>query len=221
MEWLKRILGDNYNKISQDTLNILKSALGENTEYIVNDPTKVIPKNVFNEKIEKIKLLETQITQYQDQLKQTGDMVTSAEMKTKLETQKVEFENLIKQQKQEYEKQIENDSKKHLIQNTLTTSGCIHPDLIMDKINLDDVIVKDGKILNSDKLILPLKESYKAVFNVKITGGTPPSGGTPPQPQPQTKEDLIKKYNEAEKAQDFMTMQQVSRKIKEINTGSE
>lgn len=221
MEWLKRLLGDNFSKLSSETLSILKEALGE-SEYVANDPTKIIPKNVFNEKLEKIKLLETQITQYQEQLKNTGDMVTSSEMKTKLETQKVEFENLIKEQKQEYEQRIENDNKKHLIESTLANQGCLHPDLVMGKINLDDVIVKDDKILNGDKIILPLKDNYKALFTNKVTGNTPPSGGgTNPPPQPSSKEDLIKKYNEAEKNQDFLTMQKVQREIKQISGDGE
>lgn len=218
MEWLKLLLGDNYNKLGAETINILKESLGD-SEYVANDPTKIIPKNVFNEKLEKIKLLETQISQYQEQLKSTGDMVTSSEMKTKLETQKLDFEKLIKEQKLQYEKQIDDDAKKHLIESTLTNQGCLHPDLVMGKINLDDVIIKDDKILNGDKIILPLKDSYKALFSNKVTGSTPPSGGgSNPQPQPSSKEDLIKKYNEAEKSSDFLTMQKVQRQIKDLNS---
>ena len=68
MEWLKQLLGEeNYNKlVANGTIDILKTAMGEN-EYIQNDPTKIIPKNVFNEKLSIIKTLETQIENYKKQ----------------------------------------------------------------------------------------------------------------------------------------------------------
>ena len=219
MEWLKALLGeDKYNKlVANGTIELLKASMGE-MEYIANDPTKIIPKHVFNEKIAENKLLKTENEQYKTQLQNVGDMVTSSEMKKELETQKLEFETKLAQQKLEHEKEQERTNKLHMVKNNLLADGCdaAYVDILANTINLDDVIVKDEKILNKDNLFMPMKDTYKKVFETKITGNPPPANNGNPPPTPTTKQELITKYNEAEKNGDYVSLQRLQREIKSI-----
>lgn len=219
MEWLKNLLGEeSYNKlVANGTIDTLKVKLGE-IEYIANDPKTVIPKHVFNEKLAKIKLLETENEQYKTQLNNYGDMVTSTDMKAKLETQKIEFENMVNEQKKQYELDAENTNKGFLIKNALLSSGADpnFVDMLSQSIKMEDVIVQDGKILNQDKILLPIKDTFKKVFEVRVTGTTPPGNGGTPPPTPTTKQELITKYNEAEKTKDIKSMMNIQRQIKQI-----
>lgn len=216
MEWLKQLLGEeNYNKlVANGTIEMLKTAMGDN-EYIPNDPTKIIPKNVFNEKLSIIKTLEQQIETYKTQIANYGDMVTDKDMKTQLETQKLEFERQIKEIKKEAEIERDNNNKLNLLKNYLVQSGCQYPDLLMNQINLDNIVLDNDKknILNGDKIVLPLQENYKNLFEKKITGSTPQGGSPVPQPKITTKTELIKKYEEAEKTGNGMQMMQLQREI--------
>lgn len=219
MEWLKALLGeDEYNKLAASgAIEILKAKMGD-MEYVANDPTKIIPKHVFNEKLSKIKLLETEVEQYKTQLGSIGDMVTSSEMKTKLETQKLEFEKNLKEQKLQYEKELEKTNKINLVKNSLISDGAdvAFVDMLANTINLDDVIVKDEKILNKDNIFLPLKDTYKKVFETKVTGTPPPANNGNPPPPPSTKQELIERYNSAEKQGDFIACQRIQREIQSI-----
>jgi hypothetical protein len=219
MEWLRRLLGeDKYNKLVENgTIEILKASLGDK-EYLENDPTKIVPKHVFNEKLSENKLLKTEVEQYKTQLGSIGDMVTSKDMQTKLAEQKIEFETKLAEQRNEYEKQIETTNKNNLIRNDLLAEGAdpVFVDMLLKSINPDEVIVKDDKILNKDNIILPLKDTFKKVFEVKVTGTTPPANNGTPPPQPTTKQELITKYNEAEKSGDFMALQRIQREIQSI-----
>jgi hypothetical protein len=208
MDWLKKLLGDRYKDLGEEAINLLKSALGD-TEYIANDPTKVIPKHVFNEKNEELKLLK-------NQLKEQGELITDTEMKTKLAEQELEYNKTIETMKLEFEKERELVEKQQLIQKALTNEGCQYPDLIMKQLNLEDVIVKDGVILNADKVILPIKDQYKTVFEKKITGKTPITGNNPPPPRETGKEELVKRYDELQKNGKFEEALKVSRQIKQL-----
>lgn len=219
MEWLKRLLGeDKYNKLVENgTIEILKASLGDK-EFIENDPLKIVPKHVFNEKLSENKLLKTEVEQYKTQLGSIGDMVTSKDMQTKLTEQKLQFETKLVEQRNEYEKQLETTNKTNLVRNDLLSEGAdpVFVDMLLKSIKMDEVIIKDEKILNKDNIILPLKDTFKKVFETKITGTTPPANNGNPPPTPTTKQELINKYNEAEKSGDFMALQRLQREIQNI-----
>lgn len=217
MDWLKRLLGDGYNTLSNETIELLKKAFGDR-EWVENDPTKIIPKHVFNEKLEEIKLLKTQEEQYKKQLNDVGNMVTKQENLTSLATMKLEFESKMKEQQQEHEKQLNDERMTNSLKQELLSNGLKpnYVDMMVNSINKDDVVFKDGKILNTDKLILPLKENFKESFTTKITSNPLPGNqGTPP-PQPSSKQDLINKYNEAQAKGDFTSAFQLQRQIQSI-----
>jgi len=216
MEWLRRLLGDEkYNTLeSTGALKILKECLGE-TEYIQNDPTKIMPKHVFNQKNDEVKILKEQVLEYQKQLKGISAMVTDDEMKAQLAKQELQFKNDMKAQETTYNKRIEETTKKYLITNLLSNEKAKHIDLLLNAINLDDVIVADNTIVNHEKILNPLKESYKELFEPsRVTGQTPPAGNTvPPADQ---KANLIKSYEEAGKNGNVLKQIQLMRQIKSI-----
>lgn len=210
MDWLKKILGEElFNKLPQEVIQKFGTI-----EYVPNDPTKIIPKHVFNEKNEEVKLLKAQIEQYKTQLKDVGGMITDTELKTKLAEQELTFKNSIKEMEINYKKEIETEQKKYLLTNFLTSNKAAHPDLLLKVINFDEVVVKDGKLLNGDAVLNPLKESYKRLFEQDLKPGVLP-GGTPPA-STSTKEDLIKKYNSYEHNGDFVNMMRVKEEIKKL-----
>lgn len=197
MEWLKKLLGEEkYKKLEESgMLAVLKETIGE-AEYVANDPTKIIPKHVFNEKNEKVKLLEDQIKEYQNQLKNVGGLITDNDVKAKLEEQENKFRLEIKNQEMIFNKQIEQKNKEFLLTNLLVNEGAKHIDLLIKAINLDDVVVADNTIVNHEKVISPMKETYKELFKPSmVTGQTPPKGesNTPTN----NREELVKKYDAA------------------------
>jgi hypothetical protein len=217
MEWLKKLLGEDlYNKLPKEIIE----KFGD-TEWVENDPKKIIPKHVFNEKLSKIQLLETEVEQYKTQLKDVGDMVTSKDMQTKLELQKKEFDAKLELQRQEAEKTIEKNNMINTLKNDLIADGCDvnFVDMLVGTVNEDDVIFKDGKILNKDKIVLPLKDTFKKVFETKLTGQAPPannSNGTPPRKS--TKEELIEQYNKAEASGQYTQLASIQRQIKALDS---
>lgn len=214
MEWLKKLIGEErYKLLDENTLNALKAGLG-NMEYIPNDPTKVIPKHVFNEKNEENKLLKAQIEQYKTQLKDVGGMITDTELKTKLAEQELTFKNSIKELENNYRKDVENEQKKYLLTNFLVNNKAQHSDLLLKIIDFDQVVVKDGKLLNGESIINPLKETYKKLFEPDLKPGVLPGGNTS-QPM-SSKEELIKKYNAYEQNGDFVNMMKVKEEIKSL-----
>lgn len=218
MDWLKAILGETeYNKLVENgTIAILKKRLGEN-EYIQNDPLKVVPKGVFNEKNEDNKLLKTQIEEYKKMIKNQGDLITDGEMKAKLAEQELNFKTQIETIENTYKKEKEITEKTGLIKDALIAEGCQYPDLIIKQLNLDDLIVKDGIILNHDKVILPVKETYKSIFDKKITGKPPIVGDKPTPPINPTREDLIKKHDMLQSKGDFVGVQKIRREIQNLD----
>lgn len=197
MEWLKRLLGEEkYKKLEESgMLTVLKESIGD-VEYVANDPTKIIPKHVFNEKNDKVKLLEDQIKEYQTQLKNVGGLITDNDVKIKLEEQENKFRLEIKNQEMIFNKQIEQKNKEFLLTNLLVNEGAKHIDLLIKAINLDEVVVADNTIVNHEKIITPIKTTYGELFKPSmVTGQTPPKGAsvTPTN----SRDELVKKYETA------------------------
>ena len=175
MEWLKKLLGE-HKYLTLETsgaLKILKEVLGE-TEYIANDPTKIIPKHVFNEKNDEVKLLKNKISEYEKQIKGIAGMVTDEEMKVKLAEQENKFKLEMKNQESIYNKEIDSNKKLYLLTSMLSNEKAKHIDLLLKAINLDDVIMADNTIVNHEKILSPLKETYKELFEPsRVTGNVP------------------------------------------------
>lgn len=189
MEWLKKLLGEElYAKLPEEVIK----AFGDK-EYIENDPTKIIPKNVFNQKNEELKLEQTKVKEYEKQLKERKNMVTDEDLKKELAKKDSEFANILKQKDEDYKKELTTMETKSLLMSLLSDEGSQGTELLINAVNLDEVIVDNGKILNADKIIAPLKEKYSFAFVKKLDGQVPP-GGDPGGGEKPTKQQLIEKY---------------------------
>jgi|GEM_PF-2598823 len=215
MDWLKKLLGeDNYKKLEEaGMIEILKNSLGD-VEYIPNDPTKIIPKHVFNQKNDEVKLLKEQITGYEEQIKGISGMVTDKTMKEELAKQAAKFSLELKNQETIFNSQIDKKNKEFLLTNLLVKEGCKHPDLVIKTIDMESVIVADNTIVNHEKIMAPVKESYKVLFGpAVVTGQTPPKGTTTPPAS--NREELVKQYNEYQKNAD-PRMFQIQRQLQAL-----
>lgn len=217
MEWLKRLLGDDkYSALEANgALKILKEVLGEN-EYIQNDPTKIIPKAVFNQKNDEAKNLKATIDEYKKQLEGISTMVTDKEMKTKLAEQEAKFTEDMKTQETLYTKELETSKKKYLLTNLLSREQAKHIDLLMNAIDLDSVVMADDTIVNHEKILNPLKENYKELFGPsRVTGQAPPAGNQPPPED--NRKSLVEQYNKAGESGNMVRQLQLMREIKGLD----
>lgn len=214
MEWLKKLIGEeNFAKLTDETIGILKTGLGD-VEYIPNDPTKIIPKAVFNGKLEEIKHLKGQITSYESELENRKDMITTTDHKAKLIEAENNFKLKLVEAENQYKSQMALSEKKTLCSNLLAANDAKYVDLLINQIDMENVVVKDGKILNSDDIIKPLKSTYTDAF--KVASGVTPPIGNPTPPPVGDKEALIQKYNEAQKTNQFHVLPGLMRQIEAL-----
>lgn len=213
MEWLRKKMGEeNYKKISEEIISLLKTSLGS-LDYVENDPLKIIPKTVFNEKNEENKLLKAQLEQYKTQLTNTSGLITDVELKTKLAQQELELKNKMKELEISYKKELESKNKEYLVSQLLSNEGCKHPDLLLSQINLENVLIQDNKIANAPTIIDPLKETYKTIFQNQVTGTPPQKGDSNIKPN---KQQLIEQYNKAYQSGDVLSTMKLQRQINSI-----
>ncbi|MFX1499423.1 MAG: phage scaffolding protein [Promethearchaeota archaeon] len=221
MEWLKKLLGEEaYNKLGEDVINILKAGLGE-LEYIANDPTKVTPKHVFNQKLEEIKNLKSQVEDYKSQMLDTKNLITDEELKKQIQEKELEFKQNLAEKEKKFKKELDLLEKKNIITNDLAAAGAKGIDLLLNVIDYEALIIKDGKALNSQDIITPLKEKYAFTFENKITGNTPPGNQNKnlnSGSYDERKKALIEKYNNE---QDFRARMIIDRQIRGLKKDDE
>ena len=174
MDWLKELLGEElYNQVIPK--------LGDK-KLIINDGS-YIPKDKFNQINEEKKLLSEKVTEYQKQIEGTTNILKDhEELKNKFEGLQSESKKLIELK----DKEITNITKKGLIMEALRNEGALYENLLIKNIDLDNAIIQDGKLLNAENIITPLKTEFKDMFTKKIISGNEPNtGGTTPKPKPQ------------------------------------
>jgi hypothetical protein len=162
MEWLKAIIGEEKYK------EVEKHLEGKN--LIINDGSW-IPKKKFDEKNEEIKTLNSKIAIYVENEKKTKKLLEENEdFKGKYET----LQSTSQRDLEAKDKEISNIITIGLLKEELSNMGSVHPDLLISQIKLDEVIVKDNKILNKETVLNPLKETYKDLFKTTTVTGNDP-----------------------------------------------
>jgi hypothetical protein len=164
-EKLINILGEELSKQVKEKLQDKKIA-------IINDGSW-IPKEKFDSKNEELKLTKQQLEDYKKNAVNVENIVNeNAELKTKYEKVKSDFEDGIKSKDNE----ISNINKKYSLLNELKKCGAVGEDLLLNKFNLDDIeLNSEGKIKGFDELVKPLKENYKHMFKETNIEGTKPT----------------------------------------------
>ena len=113
-----------------------------------------------------------------------------------------------------WKKQLSDSEKQSLLTNLLASNNAKYPDFFITKTNLEDVVVKDGKILNGDDIIKPFKVSHPDLFN-KLAGTTPPSGDATTPPKNKL-EELKEQYNSALKSNSMYALPKLMQDIKDL-----
>jgi hypothetical protein len=130
-------------------------------------------KQKLDEKTEESKLLSEKVVTLEKQNKDTATLLKDNEdLKKQYETLQSTSETSLKAK----DKEINGIITKGLLKDELIEMGCInpYPDLLIKNINLEDVIVKDNKILNKETILKPLKDNFKDVFKEKQVSGQKP-----------------------------------------------
>lgn len=166
MEWLRKLL-ENAKKKEDGSIDIEELMKQINTEF----PKNAVPKDKYNDVSEQLKTANTTIT---DLKKNNGDNEA-------LQTKVKEYENTIKTQKADYEAKVRNLTLDGAIEKALAGAKAKHSDLLSTKIDREKLLIsEDGKVSGLDEQLKGLKETYKDLFEEKISGPTPanPEGGT-------------------------------------------
>jgi len=134
-------------------------------------------KDVEAEK-EKIKATTTELEGTKTQLKEANSTITELKKNNVdnegLQTKVKEYEDTIKTQKADYEAKVRNLTLDSAIEKTLTGAKAKHTDLLSTKIDREKLVVsEDGKVTGLDEQLKGLKETYKDLFEEKISGATP------------------------------------------------
>lgn len=203
MDWLKELLGE-------DLYKQVTAKLGDK-KLLLNDGN-YIPKGKFDEKNEEVKLLKEKVTNYEKQVKDTESLLKdNADLKGKFET----LQGDSQKQLLEKDKQILNIQKKTALIKVLQDNGAIYPDLLIKSFNFDELILEGETIKDIDNHITTLKTGYANMFEQKQVKGKEPDKGTPPKPTTK-KQELINKYNEAQKNKNVVLMMTIEDQIKQI-----
>lgn len=166
MEWLRKLL-EGAKKKEDGSIDIEELMKQINTEF----PKNAVPKDKYNDVSEQLKTANTTIT---DLKKNNGDNEA-------LQTKVKEYENTIKTQKADYEAKVRNLTLDSAIEKALAGAKAKHSDLLSTKIDREKLLIsEDGKVSGLDEQLKGLKETYKDLFEEKISGSTPanPEGGS-------------------------------------------
>lgn len=169
-------------------------------------------KQKLDEKTEESKLLSEKVTTLEKQNKDTTNLLKDNEdLKKQYETLQSTSETSLKAK----DKEINGIITKGLLKDELTNMGSVYPDLLIKNINLDEVIVKDNKILNKETVLNPLKDTYKDLFKEKVPAGQDPQNNNNSNNNQGAKNPFSKEnWNLTEQAKLYNTDKQLYDRLK-------
>lgn len=134
---------------------------------------------------EKAKAISTELDSTKTQLAESNKTIADIKKNNvdneALQAKVKEYEDTIKNQKVDYEAKVRNLTLDSAIEKALTSSKAKHSDLLSTKIDREKLLIsEDGKVTGLDEQLKGLKETYKDLFEEKISGPTPanPEGGS-------------------------------------------
>lgn len=163
MEWLKALLEK--ATITEGKLDIDGLMKSVKEEF----PKNAVPKAEFNTLNETKKDLEGQIKDRDKQLKDLGEKVKGNEDAEK--TIK-ELQEANKKTKDDYESKLKDLTINTAIQSKLTDTK--YADLLSGKFDRTKLsVAEDGSVLGIDEQLKTIKETYKDLFTVNVSGREP------------------------------------------------
>lgn len=151
---------------------VIDKIMAENGADIEAEKAKAV------EATNKLESITTQLTEANNTIK---DLKKNNSSNEALQTKVKEYENTIKTQKADYEAKVRNLTLDSAIEKALSSAKAKHSDLLSTKIDRNKLVIgDDGKVTGLDEQLEGLKESYKDLFEEKITGIPPvnPEGGS-------------------------------------------
>jgi hypothetical protein len=192
--------------LGEELYNQVKAKLGDK-KIIVNDGN-YIPKQKFDDINTENKMLKEKVTSFEKNSIEVEKIVGSNK---ELQEQFKQLQEKHKQDLDLRDNEINNIVKKSAIKEMLMNEKAVHPDLLMSQIDLNNVNIVDGKV---DFNLGDLKTKYSNMFPTQTIEPTKINDtGLKPQATTQ-KQQLIEKYNAAEKAGDATLMANIHSQIK-------
>lgn len=168
MDWLKEILGD---LATDEVIEKFKKEF----------PKHAVPKEQYAKKVSELDATATQLEQQNAKLQEIESKVGDVEATKKLLSDtKTEYDQF----KADADKRIATTEKKAKLEVELHKSFIEDSvSLIIDKLNFDEIELKDGNVRDLNEHIEKLKTQYpKLAKTTTVDGDKPPTGGTnPPQ----------------------------------------
>jgi chromosome segregation ATPase len=163
----------------------------ETIEKIMQEHGKTVnsTKKKLDEAEEKLKATTDKVTALEAQAEETKKLLGESEkFKEESEAFKAKYADLETKFNSELDlknKEIENVLKKSLIKESLVDAGAKHIDLLLHKINMDDVKVDNEKLFGFDTQLESIKTNYADLFITKenkqqgnVGGDNPPPANT-------------------------------------------
>jgi hypothetical protein len=150
------------NKIGEELYNQILATGIKSTEFDMLDG--YIPRTRFNEMTEKYKVAGEKVTTYEQQLTETKKLLDeSAEYKTKYSALETKYSSDLATK----DKELQNISKRFLVEQHLTKEGAKHTKLLMKEIDLDKLVIEGENVLGLNDTIKDLKTNYSDLFTTK------------------------------------------------------
>ncbi|WP_312647566.1 phage scaffolding protein [Aminipila sp.] len=162
MDWLKKLLEN--AKIVDGKLDIDALMEAVKTEF----PKNAVPKETYNDVAGQLKTASGTI----ETLKKEHKDVETLQQTIKT------HEDTIKTMKTDHEKAVNDMAVNAAIEKALTNSKAKHSDLLAEKFDREKIVVKEGTVTGVDEQLKGLKESYKDLFEEKLSGNPPASPDT-------------------------------------------
>lgn len=163
---LKELLGE-------ELFEQVNEKLDDDTKLIVNDGN-YIPKETFDEKVEKVKGLEEQISQRDEQIEQLKkDTNASEELKAKIE----ELQKKNEQTQTELQEKLKQQKLESEIDKALLKNKARNPKAVKALLEMDKVEVTDEGINGLDEQLESIKENDDYLFE-KEEGKPTKTAGT-------------------------------------------
>lgn len=146
-------------KIGEELYNQIIAAGLKSTDFDLVDGW--IPKSRFKEVSDQKKELEGQVNTYKEKSTELDTLLKDNEtLKDQYNALNTKYQNDLTAK----ENEIINISKRTKIEKALMDNGAMHSDLLMSKINLDDLKIDGENIIGLSDKITALKGEYKDLF---------------------------------------------------------
>lgn len=162
MDWLKEILNNAELSAEQKQEAILKEL-----------PKHFKPADLFNERNERVKELETQLT---DRDKQLEELKKNVKGNEELTTKITELTELNKKTKEDFEERIKKQEFDFKLTDALRDAKVKNPKALKALLDINNIKLDGEKLLGLDDQLKTLKESDSYLFEEEQAGGTGGAG---------------------------------------------